>query len=85
MLWKNALADYPDTGYREELMFLLFKSKYLLATRSVEEKKRERLNNAYDEYFIFVDEFPESKRIKEVERNFQDLSKQLGYDKDENL
>ncbi len=77
---ENALVDYPDTGYREELKFLLFKSKYLLGIKSVEEKKKDRLNEAYDEYFIFVDEFPESDHMKEVERNFKELSKELGYD-----
>lgn len=58
---ENSLKEYPDTRFREELMYMLLKSKYLLAVNSVEEKKEERLSNALDEYFAFVDEFPESK------------------------
>lgn len=75
----NSLKDYPDSKYREELMFMLLKSKYLLAVRSVEEKKEERLTFALDEYFAFVDEFPESKYIKEVEKYHETTAKLLNY------
>jgi hypothetical protein len=37
----SSLKDFPDTKYREELMFMLLQAKYYLATRSVEEKKRD--------------------------------------------
>lgn len=76
----NSLNDYPSTKYREELKYLLFKSKYYLAINSIEEKKRERMNIARDEYFIFVDEFPESKYVKEVKRDFKQISSFLGLD-----
>lgn len=74
----NSLNDYPSTKYREELKFLLFKSKYYMAINSVEDKKRERLIEARDEYFTFADEFPESKYIKEVKKDFKQLSSLLG-------
>ncbi len=76
----NSLYDYPSTKYREEIKYLLFKSKYLLGNNSVKEKKRDRLNDARDEYFTFVDEFPESKYVREVKRDFKQLSQFLGYD-----
>lgn len=74
----NSLNDFPNTKYREELKFLLFKSKFLLATNSIEAKKRERLNDARDEYFTFVDEFPESKYVKEVKRDYKQIAELLG-------
>ncbi len=73
----NSINEYPETKYREELMFMLLESKYLLGTKSVEEKKRARLNEAFDEYYAFVDEFPESKYSKDAERMYRDLAKQL--------
>lgn len=76
----NSLKDFPDTRYREELMFMLLKAKYLLGTNSVEDKKEERLNAALDEYFAFKDEYPESKNIKEAERYYKTLSKLLNYE-----
>lgn len=81
----SSLKDFPDTKYREELMFMLLKAKYLLATRSVEEKKRERLSSALDEYFTFVDEYPDSKYRKEAERYYASTAKLLNYKEDSNL
>ena len=81
----SSLKDFPDTKYREELMYMLLKAKYLLAIRSVEEKKRERLSSALDEYFTFVDEYPESKHLKEVERYHSTTAKLLNYKGDSNL
>jgi outer membrane protein assembly factor BamD len=67
----NSLNDYPDTKYREELMFLLLKSSYLLAENSVEEKQKERYQAAVDEYYSFMGEFPQSGYVKEAQRMYE--------------
>jgi outer membrane protein assembly factor BamD len=77
---ENALREYPDSKYREELLYMLVKSRYLLATNSVEDKKEFRLSVALDEYFAFVDEFPESKYKREVDRYYENISRLLNYD-----
>lgn len=76
----NSLKDFPDTRYREELMFMLLKAKYLLAVNSVEDKKEERLNSALDEYYAFKDEYPESKNMREAEKYYKTVSKLLNYE-----
>jgi outer membrane protein assembly factor BamD len=76
---ENALKDYPDSKFREEMMFMLLKSKYLLAINSVAEKKEQRLSNALDEYFAFADEFPESKYRREATRFYETTAKLLNY------
>lgn len=81
----SSLKDFPDTKYREELMFMLLKAKFLLATKSIEEKKRERLSSALDEYFTFVDEYPDSKHRKEAEKYHTTTAKLLNYKGDSNL
>lgn len=81
----SSLKDFPDTKYREELMYMLLKAKYLLAINSVDEKKRERLSSTLDEYFTFVDEFPESKYRKEVEKYHVSTAKLLNYKPDSNI
>ncbi len=81
----SSLKDFPDTKYREELMYMLLKAKYLLAVKSVEEKKKERLSSALDEYFTFVDEYPESKHRNEVEKFHETTAKLLNYKPDSNL
>ncbi len=81
----SSLKDFPDTKYREELMFMLLKSKYLLAINSVEEKKHERLSSALDEYFTFVDSYPESKFRKEAEKFHSTAEKMLNYKSETNV
>jgi outer membrane protein assembly factor BamD len=76
----NSLKEYPDSQYREELMYMLLKSKYLLAVNSVEEKKQERLSSALDEYFSFVDEYPESQYRKEVDKFYETVADLLNYE-----
>jgi outer membrane protein assembly factor BamD len=75
----NCLTEYPDSKYREDLMFMLLESRYLLAISSVYDKKQERLSSALDEYFSFVDEFPESKHIKDAEKFHKATSQMLNY------
>lgn len=75
---QNALKDYPYTKLREDLSILILRAKYELAVYSVEERKRERYREAVDEYYAFVNEFPESKYAKEAEDIFQKSQKVLG-------
>jgi outer membrane protein assembly factor BamD len=76
---ENAIKDHPDTKYREELLYMLLKSKFLLGLKSVQEKKEQRLSDALDEYFSFTDEFPESKYRKEVDKFYETTAKLLKY------
>jgi outer membrane protein assembly factor BamD len=76
---ENSLEEYPYSQYREELKYMLLKSKYLLAMNSVKEKKEERLSGALDEYFSFVDEFPESEHRKEVDGFYEEVADLLNY------
>lgn len=80
----NSLKEYPDSKYREELMYYLLKAKYLLGENSIEEKKRERMNNVIDEYYTFVDEFPSSKYRKEADGFFANIKKLMNLS-DEDL
>ena len=58
---QNALKDYPYSAMREDFALLIMKSKYELATQSIEEKKLERYQDAEDECYGFINEYPESK------------------------
>lgn len=65
---KNVLMEFPDTRFREEIMFTIVKSSYLLAENSVYSKQKERYKETIAEYLNFVDKFPDSKKIKEAEK-----------------
>ena len=74
---QNALKEYPYTKLREELSILILRAKYKMATKSVEEKKVDRLRDAVDEYYAFKNEFPESKYLDEAEKYFREAMKEL--------
>ena len=64
----NALKKFPDTQYKEELSFLILKSKYMQAVKSVETKKEDRFRDTVDEYYNFVRDCPESDHLKEAKK-----------------
>lgn len=68
---KNTLKDYPDSPFREELLYLIMKSNYLLAQNSIPSLQKERFQETINEYYAFVDEFPQSDKIKEAEKIFE--------------
>jgi outer membrane protein assembly factor BamD len=73
----NLLKDYPSTKYREEAMFIVVKSYYLLAENSIEAKKNERYNAALTAYGEFTSFFPESKFRKEANSIAENCHKKL--------
>jgi len=73
----NCLSDFPDTRMREEIMFLILKSKYYLALNSINTKQTERFQDMVDEYFSFVAEYPESKNKKDAEVMYRESSKHV--------
>jgi outer membrane protein assembly factor BamD len=74
---RNSLIEYPETKYREELLFLILKSSYLLADGSVPSKQRDRFQAAVDEYLSFIGEFPEGSHTREANRMYEASSKYL--------
>lgn len=62
----NSLKEYSDTKYREEMLFLRLNSLYLYAYNSLPAKQRERYQDTLDDYFSFMEEFPESEYSKDV-------------------
>jgi outer membrane protein assembly factor BamD len=73
---KNCLKDYPDSKYREEIMYLIFESGYFLAQNSIESKKQERMELAMQDYRTYIDEFPQGKWAKDAEKLYVQLQKQ---------
>ena len=74
---RNALDQYPDTPYREEILYLIVKSNYLLASNSLESLQRERFMNVQEAYYNFNGEYPESRYSKEVQKMYDDALKFL--------
>ncbi len=73
----NVLIDYPLNKYREEIHFLILKSSYALAVKSISAKVEERLNNTIDAFLVFNDNYPESKYKKQAEKINQQTKESL--------
>ena len=76
----NSLKEYPDTKYREELMFLKLDALYQYAVNSVHEKKVERYQTTLDEYYSFIEEYPQSTFLREANRISENTAKFLNVD-----
>ena len=74
---QNSLSEFPDTEHREELMFLLLRSNFLLAENSISARQVERYQDAVDEYYSFVGEFPESKYRQQADRIYDASLKEI--------
>ena len=74
---QNSLKDFPDSQYREEIMYLIVKSSFLLAEGSIEEKQGERYQETVSEYYSFIDEYPESEFLKEIEKMYSKSVNQI--------
>lgn len=73
---QNALKDYPYTSLREQFAVLIMRSKFELAEQSVEEKKLDRYQDAEDECYGFINEYPDSKE-KDTAEQFIKKCKQI--------
>jgi len=64
---ENAINDYPGSKYNEELNYLLVRSHYLLTINSIDSKKPERISSTVNAYLKFIDRYPKTTYLKEVE------------------
>ncbi|WP_081475801.1 outer membrane protein assembly factor BamD [Segatella maculosa] len=81
---QNALKDYPYTSLREDFSVLLMKSKFELAEQSVEAKRLERYQDAEDECYGFINQFPDSKDKSTAEKYIAKCKKFTGEDSSNN-
>ena len=70
--FKNAMKRYPDSPRTEEMMYYTTVSAYRLAANSIETKQLDRYLAMLDYYYSFLSEYPESSRLKELERMARD-------------
>lgn len=64
---RNAIKDYPYSKYKEELEMLILKARYQEASNSIEEKKAERFRDVIDEYYSFINNYPDSPKRDEAD------------------
>ena len=72
--FSSLINAYPESSKGDYYLLMAIKSYYEYAKLSVFDKQQERYEKVASEYFEFVDRYPESKYLEEVE-NYNNLSK----------
>jgi len=75
--FSNTLKEYPDIENREEILYYIVKSNYKLANNSIKSKKVERFEETIKSYTKFVDNFPTSKKLLELETYYTKAQREL--------
>lgn len=65
---ENAIKDYPYSRYKEDLEMLILKSRYQEAKASIDERKPDRYREVLDEYYSFINNYPDSPMREEADR-----------------
>jgi outer membrane protein assembly factor BamD len=73
----NFKKTFPDSPYLEELAFLKVQAQYKLALISYTDLQVERYSSVITFYQELVDNFPESKFLKEAEKYYTDSQNQI--------
>ena len=72
---QNAIKDYPYSKYKEELEMIVLKSRYQEAVQSVEEKIADRFREVVDEYYSFINNYPDGENRREADNIYKIASK----------
>lgn len=65
---RQALKDFPDSPYREEIQWLILDSHFQYAQQSTERRKLERYNEAIEAFLSFVARYPDSRYSDRAQR-----------------
>ncbi len=71
---RNAVRDYPYSKYKEDLELLILKARYREADLSVDERKADRFREVVDEYYSFINNYPDSPNRHEAD-NIYNIAK----------
>ena len=65
--FENLLDNYPDTDYREDVLYYMVKAYFEYAEKSILKKKKERYEKTVEAYNTLKYFFPDSKHLNELE------------------
>lgn len=72
---RNAVKDYPYSKYKEDLELLILKARFQEADLSVDERKADRFREVVDEYYSFINNYPDSPNRSEADNIYKIASK----------
>lgn len=66
--FKNILDEYPDTNYKEEILYYTVKAYYTYAENSIPSMKKDRYEKTVEAYNNLLYLYPDSKYLKDVKK-----------------
>ena len=75
--FENMLKDFPETKRGEEVRFLILDSSINWATKSIFEKKEERLEECLKKYNTFLRKYPESSYMGDIEKIYAKYQEEI--------
>lgn len=75
--YNNLLKEYPDTEFKEDVLYKIVNAYYNYAMKSIEEKQKERFENAVKAYYDFVALYPESRYVADVDKMRERIEEEL--------
>jgi len=71
------LQQFPDTKHREDILFMILKSKFIYASNSINSKKHERFEETIVSYHKFADSFSNSNYMNTAENYYNTCLKEI--------
>ncbi len=65
---RNSLDDYPDSPYRESILYYVAKATFMYAEQSVDAKQFERYQDAHTNINAYLKAYPNGKHIKDIRK-----------------
>jgi outer membrane protein assembly factor BamD len=75
--FENLLDDYPDTQYKEEVLYYITMAYFEYAEKSIFSKRTERYEKTVEAYNNLLYLYPDSKYLKSVENINEDARERL--------
>ncbi len=65
--FENFKKDFPDSFLNEEIFYLKLETQYNYARNSTQRRQEERYQKVVDDYYEFLEEYPQSHFLKKAE------------------
>ena len=74
--FESTLKEFPDTKYREEILYLILKANFKFANRSIEKKKEDRLKSTIAACNKYISYFPENGKFNREVDSYSQIAKE---------
>ena len=74
---QNSIKSFPDTQYKEDILYYIVMAKYKYAKNSISLKQVERYNEVLTAYSKIITKYPNTKYIKELKNIVSNSEKKI--------